>query len=51
MRTGEVYPDCFFEDDEDDFVRPLRRRRTGEGRGGQRVRGWKWLICCGRRKG
>jgi hypothetical protein len=50
LRTGEVYPDCFFEDDDDDdFARPLRRSRRMMGRGGQRVRGWKWFFCCGRK--
>lgn len=54
LRTGEVYPDCFFEDDEDDFARPLRRRMTRErARGGQRAKGWGWgwVFCCGGRKG
>jgi hypothetical protein len=48
LRTGEVYPDCFFEDDDDDFSRPLRRRMTME-RGRQRAGGWKWFFCCGRK--
>jgi hypothetical protein len=36
--SGEAYPACFFEDDEDV---PLRRRRAGSGRG------WRRWFCCG----
>ena len=38
LGSGEAYPACFFEDDEDV---PLRRRRAGTGRG------WMWWLCCG----
>jgi len=51
MRSGKVYPDCFFEDDDDDFEVPLRKgRRQGQRVGSNRAaRGWKWVFCCGRR--
>lgn len=52
--TGKVYPDCFFEDGDEDSARPLRRSRRTMGRasGGQRAKGWGWLFCCaGGRKG
>ena len=42
--SGEAYPACFFEDDEDV---PLRRRGRGVGRG----RGWRGWFCCGGGKG
>jgi hypothetical protein len=36
--SGEAYPACFFEDDEDV---PLRRRKVGRGKG------WRSWLCCG----
>lgn len=49
LRTGEVYPDCFFEDDDEDCLeRPLRRMRTRD-RGVGSKGGWGWLFCCGRK--
>ena len=52
MGSEGVYPDCFFEDDDEDcFERGSRRSRRTMGRGGQRGWKWKWLVCCGGRKG
>jgi hypothetical protein len=40
ISSGEAYPACFFEDDEDV---PLRRRKAGRGKG------WRsWLCCSGK---
>jgi hypothetical protein len=40
ISSGEAYPACFFEDEEDV---PLRRRKAGRGKG------WKsWLCCSGK---
>jgi hypothetical protein len=40
IRSGEAYPACFFEDDEDV---PLRSRKVRSGKG------WRWWLCCGGR--